>query len=162
MATNPGLGETLAARAVQGGGNVPLHVHRDVVIGIHHGRKAVQVNDLLVSLGVDPHRGKFLQFIAHADNHIRLIEAEIDIIVHHETHGPQGVRVIVRKDALAVEGRGHRNLQPFGETDQGLLGLVARRPVSGQDDGALGRLQHRGGLGDLGGGRGLGMRRMNG
>ena len=123
--------------------------------------KSSQMDDLLVSLGVDARRGELLQFIAHADNHIRLIEAEIDIIVHDEAHGPEGVGVVVRKDALAVEGGGHRNLQLFGKLDQGLLRLVAHRPVPGQDDGEPGRLQHLRGLGDLLRGRGRGLHRMH-
>ena len=122
----------------------------------------MQMNDFFVSGGIEPRRRELLQFIAHADNHIRLIEAEVDIIVHHEAHGPEGVGVVVRKDPLAVEGRGHRNLQLFGEADQGLLRPVAGRPVSGQDDGGPGRLQQPGRLGDLGRVRGRGLHRMHG
>jgi len=59
--------------------DISPHLHRDAVIGVHHRGKAMQVDDLLVSPGVDAQRRELLQFIAHADNHIRLIEAEADL-----------------------------------------------------------------------------------
>jgi hypothetical protein len=145
----------------QGRGNVPLHIHRHLVIGVHHGREAVQVDDLLLPAGVDPGGREFLQFVAHADNDIRLIKAGVHVVVHHEAHGPQGVGVIVGKDAFAVKGGGHRNPEALGKLDQGRLGLLAGRAVAGQDDGGGRGLQHLGRQGDLVGRRGLGVHRMH-
>ncbi len=56
----PGLGGDPGGQRHKRRGHIPLHLHRDVVIGIHHGREKVQVDDLLVALGVDPHRREFL------------------------------------------------------------------------------------------------------
>ena len=47
--------------------------------------------------------GQLLWFIADADNYIRLIESEVDIIVHHEAHRPQGIGMVVRKNPFSVK-----------------------------------------------------------
>ena len=155
------MGETLGGQRRERRGNVPGHIRSDVVMGVHHRPEAVQVNDLLVFQGVDPGRGKLLQFVADADNHIRLVEAEVDIIVHHEAHGAQGIGVIVRENPLAVKGRGHRDAELLGELDQGRLGLVAGGAVPRQDDGGFGGLKDRRRLGDLLGRRGLRRHRVD-
>jgi hypothetical protein len=42
-----------------------------------------------------------------AEDHVRLIKSEIDIVTPHEPHRALGVRVVIGEHALAVEGGRH-------------------------------------------------------
>jgi hypothetical protein len=57
----------------------------------------------------------------------------------HETDGPEGKWMVVRHDALAVEGGGDRDLEALGEAAQRITGTGAGRAVTGEDDYLLGR-----------------------
>ncbi len=84
------------------------------------------MQDRLVPARVDPRRVELLQLLADGHDHVRLIESEVDVVMPHEPHRAQGVRVVVREHALAMEGRRHRQAQLLGEAPQG-----ARRPGPG-------------------------------
>ena len=107
------------------------------------------MDDPLVAVRVDPHRIELLEFVADADDHVRLVETEVDVVVTHEPHRAEGVRMIVGEHPLAVKGRGNREAQQFGEAPQGLGRTAAGRAVPGQDDGPAGPVEHGGGTGDL-------------
>ena len=107
-------------------------------MGVHLGRDATQVQDLLVAAWVDPDRIELLQFIADADDHVRLVETEVDIVVAHEPHRAKRVRVIVREHPLVVKGGSHRQAQLLGEAPHSGRRAGPDRPVPGQDDGPAG------------------------
>ena len=73
----------------------------------------------VVAAGVDPDRVELLQLVADGDDHVRAVEAEVDVVAAHEPDGAQRQRVVVGEDALAVEGRGDRDAERLGEAAQG-------------------------------------------
>ena len=131
------------SQGVQGPADVGLDADLDVIVGVHLGRDATQVQDPLVTARVDPHRIELLQFIADADDHVRLVETEVDIVVAHEPHRAKRVRVVVREHPLAVKGGSHRQAQLLGEAPYSGRRVGPGRPVPGQDDGQAGPVEHR-------------------
>ena len=124
-----GGGEGIEALA-----DVALEAHGHVVMAVDLGRKAMDVDDVLVARRIDADRIEFLQFVADGDDHVGQVETEVDIVVTHEPHCSEGLRVVVGKDPLAVEGGGHRNTQPFSETAKAVAGSAAGCAVPGQHD----------------------------
>ena len=66
---------------VEAAPDVGVQAHGDVVVRIHLGGEPVQVDDLGISLRVDPYRVEFLQFIPDGDDQVRAVEAEVDVVV---------------------------------------------------------------------------------
>ena len=100
------------------------------------------MHDPLVPARVDPRRVELLQLIADADDHVRLIESEIDIVMPHEPHRAQCVPVVVGEHALAVEGGRHRQAQLLGKAPQRARPGPGS-PVTSQHDRLTGAVQHR-------------------
>ncbi len=122
--------------------DVGLQPHRHGVVPVDLGREPVDVDDLLVAARVDADGIELLELVAHGHQHVRLIEAEIDVVVAHEPHGAQGLGVVVGQHALAVERRHDGERQPLGEPLQRRPGPGPGRPVAGQHDGAPRPPQH--------------------
>ena len=114
--------------------DVRLQPHRDVVVDVDLGREAVDVDDLLVAVGIDANRIEFLELVADRHDRIRLVESEVHVVVAHEADGAQRLRVVVREHPLAVEGGRNRHAQSLGKADQRRTGVGPSRPVTGQDD----------------------------
>src|ERR1039458_8894356 len=89
-----------------------------------------------------PHRVELLQLIADTDDHVRLVETEVDVVVAHEPHSTQCVWVIVREHTLAVKGGGDRDAELFGEALQGGRGAAPGRSVPGEHDWAASPVEH--------------------
>ncbi len=96
------------------------------------GREAVDVDDLLVGLGVDPDRVELLQLVPDREDDVGVVETEVHVVVPHETQRPDAVVMVVRHDPLAVEGVGHRDAELLGEPHQGVGGVGTGRTVPGQ------------------------------
>ena len=111
-----------------------MNADLDVVVRVHLGREATQMEDSLVSARVDPHRIELLQLVADADDHVRLVETKVDVVMAHEPHRAECVRVIVGEHALAVEGSGHRDAELLREALQGSRRAGPGRAVPGQHD----------------------------
>ena len=138
---------------VQAAPDVGVQPDGDVVVRVHLGGKAVQVDDLRVALRVDPRRVELLQLVADGDDQVGAVEAEVDVVVPHEPHRAQRQRVVVGEHALAVERGRHRDAQRLGEAAQGRAGPGARGTVAGQHDRGARRAQQRRRPLDLPGGR---------
>ena len=107
------------------------------------------MDDLLVPAGVDPDRVELLEFVADADDHVRIVKPEVDVVVTHEPDGTEGVRVIVGEHTLAVKRGRHRETQQLGEAQQRVGRSRTGCSVPGQDDGSLARVEHCGRPRDL-------------
>ena len=107
------------------------------------------MEDSLVTGGVDPHRIELLQLVAHADDHVRLVEPEVDVVVAHEPHRAKRMGVVVGEHALAVKGGGNREAQLLGEASERAGGARPGCSVPGQDDGPAAAVEHRRGAPDL-------------
>ena len=117
------------------------------------GREPVDVDDLLVGLGIDPDRVELLQLIADRDDDVGVVEPEVDVVVPHEPQRPDAVGVVVGHDAFAVEGVGHRDAELLGEPHQGIGRVGAGGAVSGQQHRPHGCTQNVDGARHLAGGR---------
>ena len=76
------------------------------------------MDDLLVPIGIDPDRVKFLELVANADDDVRIVKAEVDVVVAHESNRSEGVWMIVWEDALAVERGRNWKAEQIGEFEQ--------------------------------------------
>ena len=136
-------------QCVKGPADVGLDPDLDVIVGINLGGDPAHVDDPLVAFRVDPHRIELLELVADADDHVRLVKTEVYVVVTHESHRTEAVRMIVGEHPFAVKGRGNREAQQFGEAPQGLGRTAPSRTVPGQDDGTAGPVEHGGGTGNL-------------
>ena len=108
-----------AARASRLLADVGLETDGHVVVAVDLGRKAMDVDDLLVALRIDADRIELLELVAHGDDHVGVVEAEIDIVVAHEPDRAEGLGVVVGKDPLAVERGGHRDAERVRRSGEG-------------------------------------------
>ena len=131
----------LLRKGVKGLGNVALESNRHWIVRIDMGGIAMNVQDLLVAIGIDCHGIKFLQIIANADDDICLVEAKIDVIMAHKAYRAQGVRMLIGKDSLTHERGGHGDLELLRAADECVARLIAHGTMPRQDDGSLGRPQ---------------------
>ena len=83
-----------------------------------------------------------MELVAHADDHIRLVEPEVDVVATHEPHRAERMGVVVGEHALAVKGRDDREAQLLGEPAQSAGRGAAGRAVAGQDDGPVTAVEH--------------------
>ena len=151
LAAGPGLppASGRGGQSVQGRADVGLDTDLDIVAGINLGREPAQMQDPLVPARVDPRRVELLQLIADADDYVRRIESKVDVIMPHEPHRAQGVRVVVGEHALAVEGGCHRQAQLLREAPQSARRPGPGGPMTSQHDRSPGAAQHRRGPLDL-------------
>ncbi len=119
---------------VEAPADVGLEPDRDVVVEIDFGGELVNVDDLLVTLGIDAHRIELLEFVPDRHDRIGLVETEVHIVMTHEPDGAERLRMVVREDAFAMERRGDRDAQSLGESDERRTRVGARRSVARQDD----------------------------
>ena len=80
---------------------------------IDFARIDAELDHLFVTVGIHPIRRKLLQVITDGNNHIGLVEAEVDIVVAHEAHSAQGIGMVVREYAFPVKRRGDRDCEFF-------------------------------------------------
>ena len=90
----------------------------DRVVGVDLGGKAVDVDDLLVAVGIDAYGVELLQLVADRDDQIGVVESEVDVVATHEADRAHAVRVIVGQHALAVERGGDADAERLGEAGQ--------------------------------------------
>ena len=109
---------------------------------IDFGGELVDVDDLLVTLGIDAHRIELLEFVPDRHDRVGLVETEVHIVVTHEPDGAERLRMVVREDAFAMERRGDRDAQSLGESDQRRTRVGPRRSVARQDDRAPRRAEY--------------------
>lgn len=109
----------------------------------------MQVDDALVPVRIDLQRVELLDLVPHADQHVCRVEAEVGVVVAHKAHSTQCVRVVVREDALSVEGGRHRYVQPFGKSQQGRGSACPGSTMTGEHHRMLRRCDDLSGAGDL-------------
>ena len=142
-----------SGQGFEGPADIRLDPHLDVIVRVDLGREPAQVEDALVPAGVDPLWIEFLELIAHADDHIGLVETEVHMVVAHEAHRAESIRVVVGKDPLSMEGGRNGKSQHLGEADQGSCRAAPRRTVAGEHDRSAGPIEHGGHARDLRGRR---------
>ena len=130
-------------QSVQGAADVSLDTDLDVVAGINFRGEPAQVQDPLVPARVDPGRVELLQLIAGADDYVRLIESEVNVVMPHEPHRAKGIRVVIGEDPLAVEGGCHRQAQLLGEAPHSARRAGPGGPVAGEHDRLPRAAEHR-------------------
>jgi hypothetical protein len=113
-----------------------------------HERAAGGVDVQLAGVAVGP-------AVADAEDEVRLQERRVAVAVRGLQADHAGVQlVVVGQRAPAHQGRDHRNARQLGELDE-LFARVGRDdPAAGHDQRALGGVQHRERLVDLGAGGG--------
>src|SRR5438552_4758164 len=116
-----------------------------MVVGVNLSRIAMDVNNLLVTIRVDLHWIKLLHVIPDTYDDVRLVEAKICIIMNHESYRTERVRMVVRKDSLAHEGRCDGDVETLGETNQRFSSMIADSAVSREENGSLRHSKNFGG-----------------
>jgi len=101
------------------------------------GREAMNMDDLLVTVRVDPDRIELLQFVSDRNDDVRRLESEVDIVAAHEPQGADAVGVVIGHHALAVEGVRHLHTEFVGEPDQRCSRVTACGTVACQHHGPL-------------------------
>jgi hypothetical protein len=139
------------AQRVKGPADIRLETNLDVIVRVDLRRKATQVDDALVPTRVDPYRIELLELVPHADDHIRLVEAEVHVVVAHEPYGAERVRVVGGEDALTMEGGGNRQAKQLREMTERPRRSAACCAMAGEHDGPAGLVEHRRRPLDLGG-----------
>ena len=72
-----------------------------VIVRVDLGGIAVNVNDLLASVGIDPLRRIHLQIVTHTHDHVGEVKAEVDIVMTHEAKRAEGVS-LYRREAFPM------------------------------------------------------------
>src|SRR5712664_147297 len=108
-----------------------------MVVCVNLRRIAMDVYDLLVTLRIDLYGIELLHVIADAKNHIGLIEAEVGVVVDHESYRTERVGVVVGKDPLTHERRRNRDVKTLRETNQRFTRMITHGSVSRKEDGTL-------------------------
>ena len=136
---------------VEGPADVGLDPDLDVVVGVHLGRDPAQVDDALVPVGVDPHRIELLELVADADDHVRLVEAEVDVVVAHESHRAERI-ADDRRGTRPCRGRSWRPAGPAARRSAASASAAPLRaaPCPARTMGRLARVEHGRRTGDLG------------
>ena len=137
---------------IKAASDVGVQPDRDVVVGVHFGGKAVEVDDPRVAAWIDPDWVELLQLVTGGDDDIGLVEAEIHVVMAHETDCTECERVVVGHDALAVKRCRDRDVERLGESAYRFRRSGSGSAVTGQQDGIARGAQNLCGTLHLGGG----------
>ena len=85
-------------------GQIALDADCHRIVGVDLGGESAQVQDALLAVRVDFHGVELLHLVPDADQDVGRVEAEVAVVVTHETDRTERVRMVVREDAFTVEG----------------------------------------------------------
>ena len=118
----------------QGVGDVGLDVEHHGVVVVDLGRLEVDVDDPGRPVVVPEARRVLDEVVADADDQIRGVERDVDVVAALKAHGEEAVRVRHRHRALAHEGVDDPDAGLVGEAPELARGALADRTVAGQDE----------------------------